>query len=285
MANSKIGFSYYSTDTNRYQDIKIKRLKKEHGCVGLSVYDYILCEVYRVRGYYLEWNNDILFDISEYLGLEENNVTNVVKTCCQIELFSANMLGSKSIQKRYLDMCLRAKRKEDIILEEYDIITEESTKLPEESAKIHEVCPKVKESKVKDSKVDKNKLYKNSLLSEIEISDFPFLNSEYLKIAKSFYSLFEKNLLDAGATTANLKKAKGVWIDEIRFIIEIDGYTIKDLQEVYAFLQKDDFWKMNIVSTNKLRKQMDKIKLQSKQPPKQTQHPFAQKLPQTYEQF
>ena len=46
---SKNGFSYYKAETDRFQDIKIKRLKKKYGCDGYAVYQYALNEIYRVE--------------------------------------------------------------------------------------------------------------------------------------------------------------------------------------------------------------------------------------------
>jgi hypothetical protein len=109
-----------------------------------------------------------------------------------------------------------------------------------------------------------NKEYKELLLSEINISDFTNINQKYFEITLAFYELFKNNLTEAGATLKNISKAKGTWIDEIRLIIETDKYTIEDLQQVYSFLQINDFWKKNILSTSKLRKQMDNLKLQIK---------------------
>lgn len=103
--------------------------------------------------------------------------------------------------------------------------------------------------------------YKYNLLSEIKISDYTQLNPDYFEIAKSFVALFRNNLIEAGASTKNVDKAKGTCIDDIRLMIETDGYTIDDLRDVYSFLRKDEFWKQNILSTSKLRKQMDKLKL------------------------
>jgi len=68
LANNKTGFDYYNVDTNRYQDMKIKRLKKSFGCNGVSVYDYILCEIYRVRGCFVEWDENTAFDVADYFG-------------------------------------------------------------------------------------------------------------------------------------------------------------------------------------------------------------------------
>ena len=106
-----------------------------------------------------------------------------------------------------------------------------------------------------------NSNYKYTLLSEIKISDYTQLNPDYFEIAKSFVELFRNNLIEAGASTRNVDKAKGTCIDDIRLMIETDGYTIDDLREVYSFLKKDAFWKQNILTTSKLRKQMDKLKL------------------------
>ena len=55
---SKNGFSYYKAETDRFQDIKIKRLKKKYGCDGYAVYQYALNEIYRVEGAYIRWTED-----------------------------------------------------------------------------------------------------------------------------------------------------------------------------------------------------------------------------------
>jgi hypothetical protein len=101
--------------------------------------------------------------------------------------------------------------------------------------------------------------YRKRILSEINISDFPSLNDEYLKAAKAFQDLFRKNLLEAGASSSNVDKAKGTWIDDIRLIIETDKYSLNDLRTVFDFLQTNNFWKKNILSTSKLREKMDKL--------------------------
>ena len=45
---AKTGLSYYQAETDRFQDIKVKRLKKRYGCEGYAVYQYIQNEIYRV---------------------------------------------------------------------------------------------------------------------------------------------------------------------------------------------------------------------------------------------
>lgn len=168
---AKVGLQYYNIDTDRYQDIRIKRLKKDCGCNGIAVYDYILCEIYRVKGCFLEWDDSTVFDVAEYFGLKENQVGEIVNYCCKVGLFdeelraSGSVLTSESIQRRYIEMCKRAKRIDCEIPEELRKIREEMPKLPEETPKPTEDFDKVKYSKVKKSKV------KESILSLTCVSE------------------------------------------------------------------------------------------------------------------
>ena len=145
MANPKKGLSYYNIDTDRYQDIRIKRLKKIFSCQGIAVYDYILCEIYRVKGCFLEWDDSTAFDVAEYFGLKETLVQEIVKYCASVGLFNKELLRSGivtslAIQKRYLDACKRAKRQPPVIPPAIQL-TEEANILPEQSAIITEETP------------------------------------------------------------------------------------------------------------------------------------------------
>ena len=75
---AKTGLSYYQAETDRFQDIKIKRLKKRYHCTGYAVYQYVLNEIYRVRGYFLQFTEDHLFDVSEYWDIDEEEVTAII---------------------------------------------------------------------------------------------------------------------------------------------------------------------------------------------------------------
>ena len=127
--NQKIGFDFYRVDTDRYQDIRIKKLKKNYGCNGIAVYDYVLCEIYRVKGCFLEWDESTTFDVAEYFGLKENTVSEIMRYCGSVGLFDKELLSrgivtSASIQKRYLDMCQSAKRANATIPESCNLITD-----------------------------------------------------------------------------------------------------------------------------------------------------------------
>ncbi len=172
MANKKSSFLYYNVDTDRYNDIRIKRLKRERKRDGIAIYDYILCEIYREKGYYIEWNAESIIDTAEYWNVDEAFINDIVNDCLDLGLFDKklfkkeNVLSSYAIQKRYIDWSTKAKRKDIIVLEKYEIIQEECAKLPEQSDILTEETlhssgslpgSKVKESKVKESKVKESK--------------------------------------------------------------------------------------------------------------------------------
>lgn len=158
---AKQGLSYYAVDTDRYADRKIKKLKHSFGCSGLAVYDYLLCEVYRDRGCVLEWDEDTAFDVADYFGLKVTTVKEIVKYCGAVGLFDAELLSrgiitSEAIQKRYVEMCNRARRPNIEIPEEIRLFTQKTEKLrknSEETQKITQVFDKVNNSKVNNNKL------------------------------------------------------------------------------------------------------------------------------------
>lgn len=179
MANNKTGFNYYSTDTDRYQDIKIKRLKKDFGCPGMCVYDYLLCEIYRVKGCFLVWDDSTAFDVANYFGLKETLVNEIVNYCCNVGIFNKSLLASErvltslSIQKRYLDWSKKAKRTNFDIPEKVLIIQEESNIIQEECTQTSRSLPR---SKVKESKeTTSSKVSEDSGTSKIVaiVADLP----------------------------------------------------------------------------------------------------------------
>lgn len=137
---SKNGFSYYKAETDRFQDIKIKRLKKKYGCDGYAVYQYALNEIYRVDGSYIRWTEDQLFDCADYWGMNEERVKEIVDYCAEICLFDPVVwkmkciLTSRAIQTRYIDICKLAKKKMyiplDILLVEPEQPMKEPVSMP-----------------------------------------------------------------------------------------------------------------------------------------------------------
>lgn len=164
MANNKIGLSYFAVETDIFQDRKIKRLKKNFGCSGIAIYFYLLCDVYRDKGCGLVWDDDAAFDVAEYLGVKESLVNEVVKYCGAVglfneELLSSGIITSPGIQRRYIEICKKARRATANIPEEWRLITEESAEITEGCGENEQncgvtptFCDKEKKSKEKKSK-------------------------------------------------------------------------------------------------------------------------------------
>lgn len=245
MANSKKGFSYYSSDTDRYQDIRIKRLKKQCGCSGIAIYDYVLCEIYRVRGSYLEWDENSQFDVAEYMQVSEEFVSEVIDHCLGIGLFckkvfdKQNVLTSKSIQLRCIDMSNRSKRKSNSIPEAIDLVS-----------KIQE--PVVKETKQVRSE-EKPINVESGLLEEFELFRKKYPGSKrgldtefnnFKKKHKDYHEVvFDLNkAIDALMEWREAKKANGqfvpeyanlqTWINQRRWEVELEKITINGTDRI-----------------------------------------------------
>lgn len=119
----KKGLTYYQAETDRFQDIKIKRLKKQYGCEGYAVYTYLQNEIYRVEGCFMRFGDDDAFDCADYWNIDEEKIYEIINFCADIDLFDAiiwktrQILTSREIQENYAEICRRAK-KQTIIPEE-----------------------------------------------------------------------------------------------------------------------------------------------------------------------
>lgn len=111
-----VGFQYYKVDTDRYDDMRIRKLRRAHGTKGIAVYDYLLAQVYKEHGCYVHCDADCLFDLTDYFDISDNAVKEIVSFCASVGLFDKgllmreNVLTSHAIQRRFADMCKASKR-------------------------------------------------------------------------------------------------------------------------------------------------------------------------------
>lgn len=124
------GFQYYKLDTNRYEDIRIRKLRRAHSTKGIAVYDYLLARIYG-SGCYTMCDNDCICSVSDYFDLNENTVREIIVYCASVGLFDKGLLmrdgviTSKSIQRRFVDMCKATKRIYINVPREYLLLTSE----------------------------------------------------------------------------------------------------------------------------------------------------------------
>jgi len=103
----KTGLDYFSMDVDIEQDVKVRKLlKRKGGARALGVFVHILCQIYK-NGYYADYNEDMVFVISENLYEEEVYVTDIIQYCLELGLLDKgmyeqfNVLTSHGIQARY----------------------------------------------------------------------------------------------------------------------------------------------------------------------------------------
>lgn len=105
----KNGVDYFPLDVDFLQDKKVRLLLADLGAVGLSVYLYLLCEVYR-NGYFKRWDEDDNLLCTGYFGqiCNAETVADIVDACVTRGLFHKRLfkrhhiLTSAGIQRRYL---------------------------------------------------------------------------------------------------------------------------------------------------------------------------------------
>ncbi|MEG2599880.1 MAG: DUF4373 domain-containing protein [Muribaculaceae bacterium] len=127
---SKIGLDYFPMDIDIFNDLRIRKLIKYQGGKAVTVYALLLCNIYKC-GYYMEWDKELPFICSELTGFEEVYISEVIKTCLTLGLFSKELfeeneiLTSIGIQKRYSRICAQCRRICNIV--EYNLIEPQDT--------------------------------------------------------------------------------------------------------------------------------------------------------------
>ena len=140
----KKGLDYFPLDVNFYGDIKVRRLMRNNGGGKAAfVYVTLLCKIYE-SGYYMVWDDDMSFMLSDITGFEEGMIRETVKSCLKFGLLDKDMydqhhiLTSRGIQNRYFEAVKRRVRGRDNlpylypeILNDSEFMQAETTKQPE----------------------------------------------------------------------------------------------------------------------------------------------------------
>lgn len=70
------GNLFFRLDVDFFSDRKVKILKARYGADGITLYLYLLCEIYKT-GYYLKIDGDFEYIVSDDLNMESNKVKQV----------------------------------------------------------------------------------------------------------------------------------------------------------------------------------------------------------------
>lgn len=143
---------YFRLDCGLFQDRKLKRLMRRWQNDGLAVYLALLCEIYRDKGYYIVADQDLIADIADTCLLDDDRTSNIFHDCIELGLFDrqlyerSELLTSRGIQARYLDIMAVLRRKAGIDAE-YSLISSEE--IGDNSATIDDDSERIADSSVK----------------------------------------------------------------------------------------------------------------------------------------
>ena len=125
----KSGIDYFPLDCNFMKDIKVRKILRACGPGAIAVIVNLLCTIYQGDGYYMLWDEDTGFLISDDVGVKESFVHEVVKTAVQVDFFNAGMfdtqgiLTSAGIQRRYKEAT--ARRNDNSLIADYNLLSNE----------------------------------------------------------------------------------------------------------------------------------------------------------------
>ena len=165
----KVGLEYFPFDVDFFHDIKIRKLIKFQGGKAISVYALLLCIIYK-QGYYMRWDKELPFIVSELTGFEEVYIQEVIKNCLSLGLFDLRMfenhkvLTSKGIQERYIEICQKVKRK--VVINEFTCVYSEETPVYSEETPVYSEETPVCSVKSTQRKEKESKYISSSLRSE-----------------------------------------------------------------------------------------------------------------------
>lgn len=173
----KSGIDYFPFDVDFFTDKKIRILKSRFGADGITVYIYLLCEIYR-NGYYIQLDEDYEYLIADELGMSNEKVKQVLKFLLERSLLDSTLfqsdtiITSQGIQRRFQSAVKTRAMKSEIQVDgQYWLLSEQETQPfikcthnPDNSEKNGSYSGNnpdnsekndIKESKVKESKVNK----------------------------------------------------------------------------------------------------------------------------------
>lgn len=96
-------------------------------------------------------------------------------------------------------------------------------------------------------------------------------DNTYLKMAKYFHERISAVAKDAGVEHLIVKANLQRYADDFRKLVEIDGATKRQVKDVIDFATNDPFWRTNILSAAKLRKQFLQLSVKMNSDKKQQQ--------------
>lgn len=240
-------------------DDKIDLLEAVWHLEGFAILIKLFQKIYS-NGYYYPWSGKEQLLFAGKIHKDIDTVKAFIQDCINFEIFDRSLLEeyhvltSRGIQKRYFAAAYRRKK--------------------------IEVCPKLLLVDIKSFINDDNKLINVDIYPEngnrstqrkegrkegkdrSENVDINSKNAEFLPLAQLLADLIEQN---DSRYFKRRDKAKTVekWSNDIRLLVESEGYPAEDVETVIRWSQNSDFWKTNILSAGKLREKFTTLRMQA----------------------
>lgn len=252
----KEGLDYFPLDVDMDQDDKVALIEAQHGLVGFGVVIKLLMKIYK-NSYYYKWTEKEQLLFSKRVNVDINQVNVIINDCVKWSLFDAKtlethaVLTSRGIQRRYLSAIGRRQKVE--MAKEYLLLDAETVNAyknlvivdtnPTSSIVNVDINPQRKEKESKEKK------RKEIIMSENKFSD----DSIPITLSKLLYQLKAEHI--PKAKEPNYQK----WAEHIDKMQRIDGITFEEIEDLIRWCQQDNFWKSNILSTQKLREKYEQL--------------------------
>lgn len=147
----------------------------------MTVYALLLCFIYK-SGYYIWWDEELPFAISEQTGYDEAYIREVIKSCVTLGLFSRELfenegvLTSRGIQERYAEICELSRRV--YVIEQFNLISEqkEEVSAQKKAISVQKNDINVQKTAISATKRKVNKTKKENISDDMskKAADAPF---------------------------------------------------------------------------------------------------------------
>ncbi len=251
---------YFSHDSNARHDMKIQALRSEHGMAGYGKY-WVMIEMLRENSEFkLRLNDKVLFiALSREFECSIDEVKKFINDCiyefglfiCDEEYFWSDSL----IQRMQLAEVKRMSNREN------------GTKggRPKKQAEQPQEAEEVIEAEQDKPKRERPVRTKNATVAQYS-DDVIFLTDLLIQKMK---------VNNPNVNDPNLNN----WRENIRLMMDNDGYTFDQVKRMIEFSQSDDFWKSNILSTKKLRDKAGTLVIQMNREVSSAKHWIDNKKP------
>ena len=215
---NKQGIDYFPFDVDFFSDIKIRKIARACGSQATSILICLLCNIYKDKGYYILWDEDLPFVIADTVGVSEGAVKEVILKALQVDFFDQdiynkhNVLTSLGIQKRFKSAVYKREKIEYI--EEYMVsdVRKIVSDVKNQVSDVRSTQSKVKERKEKKSKKNNKEISPSGDTKKDELSLNPHPQIEhvdFVRLQEYFNTTFNGKLsMVVNMTEARRKAVK-----------------------------------------------------------------------------